>query len=87
MPTSIFLKCNILYPSNQFKSTITGEEYKMNFHLNCNSDCVVYLLACKVYMQSNIQDQLLPSLDQNLFSINQISNFTEKEGRVMYMKN
>ena len=40
--------CNVLYPSNQFRSTFTREEYKMNFHFNCNSDCVVYLLTCKV---------------------------------------
>ena len=39
--------CNILYPNNQFRSTVTGEEYKMNFHFNCNRDCVVYLLTCK----------------------------------------
>ena len=35
--------CNILYPSNQFRSTVTGEDYN-----NYNSDCVVYLLTCKV---------------------------------------
>ena len=40
--------CNILYPSNQFRSTVTGEVYKMNFYFNCNSDCVVYLLTCKI---------------------------------------
>ena len=40
--------CNILYPSNQFRRAVTREEYKMNFQFNCNSDCVVYLLTCKV---------------------------------------
>ena len=44
-----------LYASNQFRSTVTGEVYKMNFHFNCNSDCVVYLLTCKVCAK-NIQD-------------------------------
>ena len=39
---------NILYPSNQFRSTVTGEEYKIILHFNCNSDCVVYLLTSKV---------------------------------------
>ena len=39
--------CNILYPINQFRSTLTREEHKMNFHLNCYSDCVVYLLTCQ----------------------------------------
>ena len=40
--------CKILYPCNKFTSTVTVEEYKMNFHFNCNSLCVVYLLTCKV---------------------------------------
>ena len=40
--------CNILYPCNKFSSTVTAEEYKLNFHFNCNSLCVVYLLTCKV---------------------------------------
>ena len=39
--------CNVLYPSNQFRSTVTEEEYKMNFHFNYNSDCMVYLLTSK----------------------------------------
>ena len=69
--------CNILYPSNQFRSTVTGEEYKMNFNFNCNSDCAVYLLTCKV-LQRNKQGQLLPRLDQGLISIHRISHFTEK---------
>ena len=40
--------CNILYLSNQFRSPITREEYKINFHFDCNSDCVVYLLTYQV---------------------------------------
>ena len=26
---------NILYRSNQFRNTVTGEKYKMKFHFNC----------------------------------------------------
>ena len=40
--------CNILKPAKQFKSTLTGEIYKTNFHFDCNSLCVVYLITCKV---------------------------------------
>ena len=40
--------CNILYPSDKFRSTVKGEENKMNFHFNCNSVCAIYLLTCKV---------------------------------------
>ena len=39
------------------------------------------------FVQSNIQDQLSPSLNQDLISINQISDFSEKEGGVLYKKN
>ena len=35
--------CNILKPGKEFKSTVTGEIYKMNFHFDCNS-----LITCKV---------------------------------------
>ena len=37
-----------MQPGKQFKSTVTGEIYKMNFHFDCNSLCVVYLITCKV---------------------------------------
>ena len=40
--------CNILKLGKQFKSTVTGEIYKINFHFDCNSLCVVYLITCKV---------------------------------------
>ena len=40
--------CNILKPGKGFKSKVTGEIYKMNFHFDCNSLCVVYLITCKV---------------------------------------
>ena len=39
------------------------------------------------FVQSNIQDQLLSSLDQDLISIIRTSNFTEKEEGVLYKKN
>ena len=34
--------------ANNLGGLVTGEEYKTNFRFNCNSDCVVYLLICKV---------------------------------------
>ena len=40
--------CNILKPSKEFKSRLTMEIYKTNFHFDCNSLCVVYLITCKV---------------------------------------
>ena len=54
--------CNILNPSDKFRSTVIGEEYQMNFHFNYNSVCVVYLFTCKVcakkYTRSTILDQV-----------------------------
>ena len=50
--------CKILEPGKEFKSTITGEVFKMNFHFDCNSICVVYLLTCRIrekqYISSTI---------------------------------
>ena len=40
--------CKILEPGKEFKSTVTGEVFKMNFHFDCNSVCVVYLLTCRI---------------------------------------
>ena len=40
--------CKILGPGKELKSTVTGEVFKMYFHFDCNSICVVYLLACRI---------------------------------------
>ena len=32
----------------EFKSTVMGEVFKMNFHFDCNSICLVYLLTCRI---------------------------------------
>ena len=86
--------CNILYPSNQFRSTVTGEVYKtfiliaIVIIIILIAIVIVWFICLHVkFVQSNIQDQLLPSLDQDLLSINRISEFTEKEGGVLYKKN
>ena len=40
--------CKILEPGKEFKSTVIGEVFKMNFHFDCNIICVVYLLTCRI---------------------------------------
>ena len=40
--------CKILQPGKEFKSAVTGEVFKMNFHFDCNSVCVVYLQTCRI---------------------------------------
>ena len=39
---------NILKPGKEFKSTVTGEMYKMYFLFDCHSLCVVYLITCNM---------------------------------------
>ena len=39
--------CNVLYLSNEFRSTVTGKRYHINFVFDCNSINVIYLLTCK----------------------------------------
>ena len=50
---------------------LQGEEYKMNFHFNCNSDYVVYLLTCKICAKQYTGSPIT-SLDQDLISISRI---------------
>ena len=30
-----------------FTSTVTGESFKINYQLNCDDRCIIYLLTCK----------------------------------------
>ena len=30
-----------------FTSTMTGETFKINHHLDCDDRCIIYLLTCK----------------------------------------
>ena len=77
--------CNIVYLSNQFRSTVRREEYKMNFYFNCNSDFVVYLLTCKVCAKQHTGSTSKFRSRFNQYKSN--TNFTEKEGGVLYKKN
>ena len=38
--------CDFLVESKDFKSTVTGDNFVINFNVDCNSDHVVYLLSC-----------------------------------------
>ena len=39
--------CNNTQSTNLFSSTVTGETYKINHYFNCDSKCLVYLIACR----------------------------------------
>ena len=46
--SKLCLTCNNLSSTDTFKSTNTGEEFKINHEFNCNSKNVIYLFSCKV---------------------------------------
>ena len=50
--------CNILKPGKEFKSTLTGETYKMNSHFDCNISCKV---CKKQYTGSTVKRSNLKS--------------------------
>ena len=37
------LVCNNIEETDTFTSTVTGESFKMNYHLCCNDKCLIYL--------------------------------------------
>ena len=39
--------CLSIQETDTFTSTITGESYKINHKLNCDNNCLIYLLTCK----------------------------------------
>jgi hypothetical protein len=39
--------CQYVHPSQTFKSTITGKEYKIRGHYDCNTTGAIYLLTCQ----------------------------------------
>ena len=50
--------CNVLKLGKEIRSAVTRVIYKINFHFDCNSLSVVYLITCKVckkqYTDSNV---------------------------------
>ena len=46
--------CKVLESEDQFESTITYKKSRFNFPYDCNSCCVVYLLACKVCLKQYV---------------------------------
>ena len=40
--------CKDVKEGNTFTSFVTGKTYHINFELNCNSKCIIYLLSCRV---------------------------------------
>ena len=40
--------CSNILETDTFKSSVTGESYKINHQLNCDNKCLIYLLTCGV---------------------------------------
>ena len=50
-------KCEVCYnvlDTDMFKSSFTGETYKINHQLNCDDKCLIYLLTCNVCEKQHI---------------------------------
>ena len=61
---------------------LQGKNIKWTFNLI--AIVIVWFICLHVkFVQSNIQDHLLLSLDQDLISVNRILNFTKKEREVL----
>ena len=41
--------CMNVSETNTFNSNVTGETYKINHKLNCDDNCLIYILSCKCF--------------------------------------
>ena len=39
--------CNNVTNASTFSSTVTGDTFKINYSLNCDDKCLIYLMTCK----------------------------------------
>ena len=39
--------CDYVSDTDTFTSTVSGESFEINHHLNCDDRCMIYLLTCK----------------------------------------
>ena len=39
--------CNNVTDTSTFSSTVTGDAFKINYSLNCDDKCLIYLVTCK----------------------------------------
>ena len=73
--------CNTLDPGIDYKSTATGDVYKINVHFNCNSEYLVYSLTCKI-----CRKQYVGSTINVLTNANPILSCMEKEEGTLIRK-
>ena len=53
--------CLNIEETDTFTSTITGESFKIHHKLNCDDNCLIYLLTCKCCVVSNMKGKQLMS--------------------------
>ena len=46
--------CTNVTELDAFSSTITGETFQINHELNCEDNCLIYLLKCKVFKKQYV---------------------------------
>ena len=62
--------CNVLKPSKEFKSIVTGKTDKMNLHFDSNSLSAVCLISCKMCKNSKLGQQIQNS-EHRLINLSQ----------------
>ena len=49
--------CTNVTETDTFTSTVTGETSQMNYELNCDDKCLIYLLKCKFCKKNNTYEK------------------------------
>ena len=49
---------NLLELGKTFCTSVTSKEYCVNFPSDCNSQCVVYLLTCKICKKKHVSSTI-----------------------------
>ena len=82
--TVIYIMFNIW--AMNFKTTVTGKRYHINFKIDCNGIHMIYPLICKD-LERSILGPLSQSFVCDLTNINWTLNFMVKESENLNKKN
>ena len=78
--------CNVLKPSKEFKSIVTGKTDKMNLHFDSNSLSAVCLISCKMCKNSKLGQQIQNS-EHRLINLSQTWNYIVRVEDDSFRKN
>ena len=75
------LTCSNIKQCDTFTSRVTKQTFKINYHFNRKSQCLIYLFSCKV-CGNNMSPLLLIRLGTNWGTI-RTANIKEKEEKII----